>query len=92
MPKSRSKRNPRRPPQVQRPPRSGLSFRAGMRPPWHRAVGWSLIGIGVVIIVVNDLAFADIELMPGGHSELYLLLGLLVAGVGSWWTGLFDSP
>jgi len=46
----------------------------------------------VVIVVVNDLAYADIELMPGGHSELYLLLGLLVVGVGSWWTGLFDRP
>jgi len=92
MPKSRSKRNPKRPPQVQRPSRSGLSYRAGWRPPWHRTVGWVLIALGVVIIVVNDLAYADIELMPGGHSELYLLLGLVVAGFGSWWTGLFDRP
>jgi hypothetical protein len=33
-----------------------------------------------------------VEVMPGGHSELYLPLGLLVAGFGSWWTGLFDRP
>jgi len=92
MPKSRSKRNPKRPPQVQRPPRSGLSYRAGGRPPWHRAVGWTLIAIGVAIAVLNDLAYVDIELLPGGHSELYLFLGLLVAGFGSWWTGLFDRP
>jgi len=92
MPKSRSKRNPKGPPQVQRPPRSGLSYRAGGRPPWHRAVGWTLIAIGAVIVVVNDMAYVDIELMPGGHSELYFFLGLLVAGFGSWWTGLFDRP
>jgi len=92
MPKSRSKRNPKRPPQVQRPPRSGLSYRAGGRPPWHRAVGWTLIAIGVAIAVLNDLAYVDIEPLPGGHSELYLFLGLLVAGFGSWWTGLFDRP
>ena len=92
MPKSRSKRNPKRPPQVQRPPRSGLSYRAGWRPPWHRAVGWTLIAIGVAIAVLNDLAWVDVELLPGGHTELYLLLGLLVAGFGSWWTGLFDRP
>jgi hypothetical protein len=63
-----------------------------MRPTWHRAVGWTVIGIGVVIIVLNDVAWAGVNLMPGGHSELYLLLGLLVAGFGSWWTGLFDRP
>jgi len=28
--------------------------------------------------------------MPGGHSELYLVLALLVAGGGTWFLGLFD--
>jgi DsbE subfamily thiol:disulfide oxidoreductase len=42
--------------------------------------------------VLNDIAWIGAEVMPGGHSELYLLLGLLVAGFGSWWTGRFDRP
>lgn len=47
---------------------------------------------GVVIAAVNDLMLIgeDVTLLPGGHSELYLLLGISV-GVGStWFLGLFD--
>jgi hypothetical protein len=91
MPKSRSRRKPK-PPTPIRAPRSGFSYRAGWRPRWHRTVGWLLILVGAAIIVVNDIAWVGVEVMPGGHSELYLLLGLLVAGFGSWWTGLFDRP
>ncbi len=90
MPKSRSKRHPKQPPQAQRPPRSGLSYRAGLRPRWHRPVGWTLIAVGVA--VVNYLAYAGVEVLPGGHNELYFILGVLVATFGSWWTGLFDRP
>jgi hypothetical protein len=92
MPKSRPKRIQRRPDPRQRPARSGMSWRAGYRPPWHRILGWVLIAIGALIVVVNDAAYVDINLMPGGHNEAYFVLGLLVAGFGSWWTGLFDRP
>lgn len=60
------------------------------RPGWHKAVGWALVVLGAAIAVVNDLAFFEIRVLPGGHSELYLLLGIAVAGYGSWWLGLFD--
>lgn len=60
------------------------------RPEWHKPLGWVIVVLGVVIAVVNDLAFFDIEVMPGGHNELYLILALLVAGGGTWFLGAFD--
>ena len=32
----------------------------------------------------------DITLLPGGHSEMYLLLGVAVAFGATWFLGLFD--
>jgi len=55
-------------------------------------VGWSLVGLGVAVIVVNEVDVVDLELLPGGHSPAYLLLGLVVAVAGSWWLGLYDRP
>jgi hypothetical protein len=40
-----------------------------MRPTWHKAVGWTLIVIGLGIVIVNYLDYADLELLPGGHNE-----------------------
>jgi hypothetical protein len=42
--------------------------------------------------VVNDaMLFADgVTLLPFGHQELYLILGILIAGGSSWFLGLFD--
>lgn len=60
------------------------------RPRWHRVVGWLSVAVGISIVVVNDLAYGDLTLLPGGHSELYFALGLAVAASGSWWLGLFD--
>ena len=31
-----------------------------------------------------------VTLLPGGHSELYLFLGIAVAGSSTWFLGLFD--
>lgn len=63
-----------------------------IRPDWHKPLGWFIVVFGVVVAVVNDLAMFDINLMPGGHSELYLLLALVIAGGGTWFLGLFDPP
>ena len=60
------------------------------RPRWHRAVGWLSISIGLAVVVINYLDFADLNLLPGGHQEGYFLLGLAVAASGTWWLGLFD--
>lgn len=47
---------------------------------------------GVVIAAVNDLMLMgeDVTLLPGGHSELYLLLGISVGAGATWFLGLFD--
>lgn len=63
-----------------------------VRPRWHRVAGWVGVAAGVAVVVVNDamLAGIDTELLPFGHSELYLILGLLIAGLFSRFLGLFD--
>lgn len=57
-------------------------------------LGWALVGLGVCIAVLNDVQWASARrtLLPGGHSELYLMLAFAVAGFGTWWLGLFDRP
>ncbi len=32
----------------------------------------------------------DLTLLPGGHAELYLVLGVSVAIGATWFLGLFD--
>lgn len=63
-----------------------------LRPRWHRVAGWLGIVLGIVIAAANDLMLMgdDLTLLPGGHSELYLLLGIAVAGSSTWFLGLFD--
>jgi len=50
------------------------------------------VASGVVIAVLNDVTRLGPRLVPGGHSELYLLLAMAVAGYGGWWLGIFDRP
>jgi hypothetical protein len=63
-----------------------------MRPTWHRVVGAAIVILGVAIAITNDLIFvgASRSPLPGGHSELYLMLAFGVAGYGTWWFGWFD--
>jgi len=46
----------------------------------------------LVIVVVNDamLFGEDLVLLPGGHAEVYLLLGLSVAIAATWFLVVFD--
>ena len=62
MPKSRSKRRPRRPPPKAKPRRS---------PEWVGAFFFVLLGTGVVIIVCNY-----VDLFPGGAANWRLFYGL----------------
>ncbi|MFP5298791.1 MAG: hypothetical protein ACLGHL_07380 [Actinomycetota bacterium] len=58
--------------------------------PWHRPTGLAMLVVGILVAVVNDLAYLNIEVMPGGHNELYLMLGVLVAGAGAYFAGFFS--
>ena len=48
--------------------------------------------LGVLIAIANDtmLIADDLTLLPFGHQELYLIVGVLVAGGSTWFLGLFD--
>ena len=63
-----------------------------VRPAWHRFAGWFGVALGIVVAAVNDLMLMgeDLTLLPGGHNELYLLLGIAIAGASTWFLGLFD--
>jgi hypothetical protein len=63
-----------------------------IRPTGHTVAGWCLVAVGVAISVLNDFAYFGSTPLPGGHSELYLILGVAVAAYGTWWLGLFDRP
>lgn len=62
------------------------------RPAWHRLVGATLLVIGVLVAVLNDVMRLqpDLTLLPGGHNELYLFAGVACAGYSTWWFGWFD--
>jgi hypothetical protein len=64
--------------------------RGPFRPTWHRAIGALLVVAGLGLLVVNDLAWFDITLLPGGHNELWAVLGIATAATSTWWFGWFD--
>lgn len=45
-------------------------------------MGWIGLALGIVIIAVNDLMLTgeNLVLLPWGHSELFLFLGIAVGG------------
>ena len=63
-----------------------------VRPRWHRVAGWVGVALGVLVAVLNDVMLMGdgLVLLPFGHSELYLMLGLLVAGLSTRFLGLFE--
>lgn len=63
-----------------------------LRPRWHRVAGWTGVIAGILIAALNDgmLMTEGLTLLPFGHSELYLILAVLVAGASTWFLGLFD--
>ena len=63
-----------------------------LRPGWHKTLGLALVVGGFTIVILNILmgGGSDLVLLPGGHNELYLLLGLTMAASSMWWFGWFD--
>ena len=70
------------------PPSRKIRFRPG----WHKAVGFALLLVGVALVALNDMMLLDFPatLLPGGHNEGYLFLGLAIVGYSTWWFGWFD--
>lgn len=67
-----------------------IKARGPFRPTWHKVVGALLIVLGLGIFVLNDLAWFDINLIPGGHNELWAIVGIGTAATSTWWFGWFD--
>lgn len=66
-----------------------------VRPSWHKVVGFALLVLGLLIVLVNyaiNLGGVPPWVLPGGHNEGYLVLGLVIAGASMWWFGWFDRP
>jgi hypothetical protein len=53
------------------------------------------MAVGVVLVIVNNASEPNdtrevLHLLPGGHSPLYIPLGIAITAWGGWWTGAFD--
>jgi hypothetical protein len=66
MPVSTNRRKPQRNYTVAAPPAKERE----PSPRWYAAVMFSLIGAGVLVIVINYMGF-----LPGGHNHNYIYLG-----------------
>lgn len=92
LPSERAKRKesgPVVPPASSRytPPVKSFRFRPG----WHKTVGALIVVLGLAVVIMNDAMLGNsFTLLPGGHSGLYLVLGVAIAGYGTWWFGWFD--
>jgi hypothetical protein len=71
---------------------SSRALQRKTRPEWQRPVGIVAVSVGIGVMAVNllDRVGVDFAVLPGGHSPLYLLGGLILSGVGVWWLGLLD--
>lgn len=61
----------------------------------EKVLGACLIVFGVAVVIVNYASEPNgsgegLHVLPGGHSPLYVPLGIAIAVWGVWWTGLFD--
>lgn len=86
-----TRREPSRPEPSSRytPPKAAVR----LRPAWHRWFGLGVLLAGGLIAVLNDVPlFGGRSVLPFGHSELYLLLALAVAGSATRFFGWFDRP
>ena len=66
--------------------------RGPFRPVSHKVIGIITIIIGLGLFAINDLALLDVNLMPGGHNEIWAPVALVIAASSMWWFGWFDRP
>lgn len=62
------------------------------RPAVRRVSAWVMIGLGSLTALANWFAELGVDIMPGGHSELYFLGGLTAVVTGAWMLGAFSQP
>ncbi len=67
-----------------------IKARGPFRPTWHKVVGALLVLAGLSIFILNDLVWFDINLIPGGHNELWAMAAFGTAFASTWWFGWFD--
>lgn len=60
-----------------------------LRPPWHKAVGASLIVVGAALFFVCEFNVGHIH-DYGGH--IWYMVGFGIAASSLWWFGAFDRP
>jgi hypothetical protein len=73
QPQVKDKKKPGRyTPKSERP----ASYRS---PTWVAVLMFVLLGLGVLVIILNYLT-----VLPGGASNYYLLVGLVLLGFGFW--------
>lgn len=68
-------------------PPKAMAFR--IRPTWHKVAGVIQMLVGVALVVINYIDYSA-DILPGGHQEVYFLVGIVIAGGSSWWFGAFD--
>ncbi len=62
-----------------------------LRPGWHKAVGAVIFISGITVVILNQIMLGgSISLLPGRHSVLYLMLGVVIALYSTRWFGWFD--
>ena len=60
------------------------------RPAWHKAIGVAQIALGLGIVLVNFLDYSA-HILPGGHLEVYFVVGVLIAACSLWWFDALDA-
>ena len=74
MPKSKGRRKPSR---ANRPSPEPVSNKTPESPTWYVATMFSLMGVGLLVIVLNYIGA-----LPGAFASAYLYSGLAAIGAG----------
>ena len=60
------------------------------RPTWHKLVGIVQLIAGIAIVIINYVDREGLDILPGGHLEVYFILGMVIAAGSAWWFGALD--
>jgi hypothetical protein len=77
MPVSKGRKQANKRPTPPKKPAVSQAENMGSSPTWYVATMFGLMAVGIVVILINYMG-----LLPGGTSNLYLLGGLAMIGIG----------